>query len=402
MTELTVWSMWSGQEEQNFVRVLQRYEQLHPNIKIHNLGAVGDDTKTIRALVAGVAPDFFTIADTATLGVLANNQALRPLDAEFTASKLNANDFVPAALAMCRYRNHLYGMPFLIDDRALLWNKAAFKEAGLDPDRAPRTLEELADDAVKLTRRDASGKLTRLGLRQASDIYLFFTLFGGRLMDESNRRVTADNPANLAAITWYKGLIDRMGGIEAVNAFESGFGRNQGASNPFFVGKVAMIMDGEWNPYWISRYAPQMGYGVAPVPPPAAHPERARSTWLGGNVFCIPKESKHPQEAWDFFVWMQSEAAQVMFAHDMNNVPNTRAALHSPALREGAPFRKQYAIFCDLADSPNADFFPTLPVASFYMSRLSNATDKVLFGEQTPAQAYGEATKRIQTELDQQ
>src|SRR5215831_8427056 len=61
--EITLWSMWSGQEEKNFQRVLRRYEQEHPGITFHNLGAVSDDTKTVRALVAGVPPDFFTLAD---------------------------------------------------------------------------------------------------------------------------------------------------------------------------------------------------------------------------------------------------------------------------------------------------------------------------------------------------
>ena len=400
--EITIWSMWSGQEEKNFQRVLQRYEEEHPGIKFHNLGAVSDDTKTIRALVAGVPPDFFTLADPSYLGPLARNHALRPLDTLFTASKLHESDFVPASLALCRYQNHLYGMPFLIDDAALLWNKQAFRDAGLDPDHPPRTLEELADDAVKLTKRDADGKIVQLGLRPLGDMYLPIALFGGKLVDPATGRITADDSANVAAFTWYKNLVDREGGIQAVNEFASGFGSDQGGNNPFFVGKVAMMFNGEWNPYWVARYAPQLQYDVAPAPPPAARPDRARSTWLGGNVFCIPVESKHPKEAWDFMVWMQSPEAQEMFAHDMNNVPNIRSVLHDPRLRASPPFRRKYAVFLDLADSPNAGYFPALSVTSRYINLMSVATDKVLFGEVTPAQALAEVRERVQRELDQQ
>ena len=401
-TEITVWSMWSGQEEQNFQRVLDRYEAEHPGIHIHNLGAVSDDTKTIRALVAGVPPDFFTLSDPSNLGPLARSNALRPLDTLFQQSGLREADFVPASLALCRYQNRLYGMPFLIDDSALLWDKQAFREAGLDPDRPPRTLEELADDAVKLTKRDADGKIVRLGLRPPGDLYHIIALFGGRLIDPATGHITADDPHNVAALTWYKGLVDREGGINAVNEFASGFGRDQGTSNPFYVGKVAMMFNGEWNPYWVARYAPQLSYDVAPAPPPAARPDRARTTWLGGNVFCIPVESKHPKEAWDFMVWMQCREAQVMFAHDMNNVPNMRTVLHDPQLRTGPPFRKRYAVFLDLADSPNAGYFPALPVASRYINEMSTAIDRVLFGEKMPAQALAEVRARVQKELDQQ
>jgi multiple sugar transport system substrate-binding protein len=400
--QLTIWSMWVGPEEQNFNRVLRRYEQLHPGIKIHNLGAVTDDTKTLRALVAGVPPDFFTLADPSYLGPLARNHAIRPLDDLFRQSGLREASFVPASLRLCRYQGRLYGLPFLIDDRALLWNKQAFAEAGLDPERPPDTLEELADDAVKLTKRDANGRLTRIGLRPLSDIYQVFSLFGGRLIDPATGRITADDPNNIAALTWYKNLIDRMGGIQQVNAFAAGFGQSQSANNPFYVGKVAMMFEGEWNPYWVTRYAPQLPYNVAPVPPPASRPDRVRTTWFGGNVICIPVESRHPKEAWDFMVWMQTQEAQVMFAHDMNNVPNQREALYAPRLRTGPPFRKKYAVYLDLADSPNGDYFPALPVTNLYINQLGNAVDRVLYGDKTPAQALADVRKRVQKELEQQ
>lgn len=400
--ELTMWSMWSGQEEKNFDRVLRRYEQLHPGVRIRNLGAVADDTKTIRALVAGVPPDVFTLSDPSYLGPLARNQAILPLDDLFAKSGLKTDEFVSASLKLCRYDNRLYGMPFLIDDEALMWDKRAFAEAGLDPDKPPRTLEELADYAVKLTKRDADGKIVRLGIRPLPDAYLIMALFGGRLVDPATGRITTADPGNVAALAWYKNLMDRMGGIEQVNAFSAGFGRDQGISNPFYVGKVAMMFNGEWNPYWVSRYAPQMQYDVAPVPPPAQFPEKARSTWLGGNVFCIPKECRHVREAWDFLAWMQSREAQVMFAKDMNNVPNQRAVLQAPELRTGPPFRKKYSEFLDLADSPNAGFFPALPVANLYMNQMSTAIDKVMFGEETPEKALRDVQQRVQKELDQQ
>jgi multiple sugar transport system substrate-binding protein len=402
--EITIWSMWTGQEEQNFERVLKRYEQLHPHIHIRNLGAVGDDTKTVRAIVAGVPPDFCTLSDPSYLGPLARNHALLPLDSLFQQSGLRTGDFVPASLGLCRYRGQLYGMPFLIDAKALMWDKDAFRAAGLDPERPPRTLEELTADAAKLTQRDADGKLIRLGLRPLNmdDVEAVGALYNGRLADPQTGRITADDPGNVAALVWNKDLVERMGGNADVNAFKSGFGRDMGTSNPFFVGKVAMQFAGEWTPYWVSRFAPQMRYGVAPVPPPASHPENAGMTWIGGNVFCIPAESRHPKEAWDFMVWMQSPEAQVMFAHDMYNVPNTRAAIKSPVLRTGQPFRTRYALYLDMADDPRAGYFPVTPVASLYMNELSTASDQVLFGDKTPQQALTEVCVRVQKELEHQ
>lgn len=398
---VTIWSGWTGQEEKSFLRVLARYHELHPHIIIENLGAVSDDNKTVRAIVAGVPPDVFAIWNLFYLGPLAANGAVYPLDDQFRQSGLREEDFVPAALSECRYQGHLYAMPYLIDCTALLWNKRAFRQAGLDPDRPPRTLKEIEEYAVKLTRRDpATGKLIQLGLQPLTDPYILTPLFGGRLYDPKTNRVTPDDPANVAGLQWYNNLIDRMGGYKEVNAFAAGFGQSQGTNNPFFVNKVAMMFNGEWNPYWCYRYAPQMEYGVAPLPPPLNRPGGAPANWLGGNIFCIPKGSKHPKEAWDLLVWLQSDEAQALFASQINNVPNRRSTLKSPQLRTGLDYKRKFSIFLDLADSPNSGYFPVLPVANLYGTELITARDLVLNGQKTPAQALDDVRVRVQRELD--
>jgi multiple sugar transport system substrate-binding protein len=391
--------MWTGGEEKNFQAVLDRYHELHPNIIVENLGAVTDDTKTIRAIVAGVPPDLFTLSDALFLGPLAANGALSPMDDLFRASGLREETFVPASLRLCRSQGHLYAMPFLIDDNALMWNKKAFREAGLDPERPPRTLEELEEYAVKLTKME-NGQITQLGLQPLNDENTITPLFGGSLYDEKTGQVTPDSPSNIAAMEWYVGLVEKMGGYAKVNSFAAGFGPMQGASNPFFTGRVAMKFDGEWNPSWCKKYAPGLEYGVAPSPALAAHPERGRSTWFGGNMLCIPKGSKHPKEAWDLLMWMQTDEAQVLFASKMNNVPNSRSALKSPALRVGDDYKVKFGKFLDLADSPNAGNFPPLPVAGLYNAELAAARDLILSGEKKPAQALRDVRVRVQRELD--
>ncbi len=397
---LTVWSMWNGQEEKNFQQVLDRYQELHPNVVIDSLPGVRDDTKTIRAIVAGTPPDVFTLADPLYLGPLVANDALYRMDDWFHASGLREADFVPTSLTQCRADGGLYAMPYLIDDSALLWNKKSFRDAGLDPDRPPKTLEEFQQYVARLTKKDANGRITRLGLLPPDDIYVINRLFGGSLYDSAKGVVTPDSPENIAALTWYCNLIKSMGPWDEVNGFKASFGNTQSPDNPFYTGKVAMMINGEWNPYWAHRYAPNFEYGVAPLPPPSAHPERAGTTWLGGNMFCIPNGSAHPKEAWDLLVWMQSDEAQVLYAGLNNNVPNQRSALKSPALRTGAPYKEKFGIFLDLSDSPNAAAFPALPVSNLYNAELFTARDLALSGDKTPADALRDVRVRVQRELD--
>lgn len=396
---LSVWSMWSGAEEQNFLKVLARYQRAHPNIVIENLGAVNDDTKTVRAIVAGVPPDIFTLADPLYLGPLAANGAISSMDDWFRASGLREEDFIPASLRQCRFRDRLYAMPFLIDCQALMWNKQAFREAKLDPERPPKTIEEMESYAVRLTKTE-NGRIKRLGFMPVTDENIITQVFGGSLYNASANRVTPDDPANLASLKWYVDLLNKMGGYQQVNEFNSGFGQAQSANNPFFTGKVAMMFNGEWNPWWCYKYAPKLDYGVAPLPYPANRPDIARSTWLGGNMFCISRGGKHPKEAWDLLVWMQNDEAQILFASLMNNVPNRRSALRAPVLRKGKPYKEKFAVFLDLADTPNAGCFPAIPVANLYNAEILTARDLVLNGEKMPEKALSDVRERVQRELD--
>jgi len=396
---LAFWTMWSGPEERNFLAVLRRYEQTHPGIAIENLGAIRDDTKTVRAIVAGVPPDLFTLSDPLYLGPLAANGALWPLDEWFRGSGLREEDFTHASLSQCRMSGHLYAMPYLVDCYALMWNKDAFREAGLDPEHPPRSLDELADFAVRLT-KSREGNITRLGLQPLSDLYIVNQAFGGPLYDGATHKVTPTDARNIAALKWYKRLVERMGGYQQVNGFAAGFGQAQGTNNPFFVGQVAMMINGEWNPYWCSRYAPDLRYGVAPLPPLRAGDPSPPATWLGGNMICIPKGAKHPKEAWDVLVWMQSDEAQLMFADAMNNVPNQRRLLGAKRLREGADYRRKFSVFLDIADSPRGGHFPALPISGLYSNEMMTARDLVLAGVKTPEQAYEDVRVRVQRELD--
>ncbi|MCS6860116.1 MAG: ABC transporter substrate-binding protein [Abditibacteriales bacterium] len=395
-TRLRVWSMWTGDEEKVFRDLLRYYERTHPHITFENVSTNYEDSKTIRAIIAGSPPDFCTIADPKLIGQLAANNALRCLDDLFKKQGFRREAFTPGSIGQCLYKGKLYAMPYLVDCYALLWNKDAFIAAGLDPERPPRTLDELQQFAVRLTQRDENGNLTRLGCQIEPQHYgLLLAVFGGRLYDPERDAITADDPRNVAALRWYKQFLDAQGGLAKVNAFSQGFGLGQSANNPFFVGKIAMMVNGQWNPYWAFRYAPRLRYGAAAFPPRTAQPPY---TWLGGNFFVIPTGSRHVQEAWDFFAWMQTDEAQFRFADTMHGVPNTFTALRDERLRRGESWRPVFGKFLDIAGSRNAAYFPVLPITGFYDNLMTHAVEAVGFGSKTPEDALRDVQERVSRE----
>ncbi len=72
-------------------------------------------------------------------------------------------DMSPNALQYVTYQNELIGMPFSNSTFILYYNKDHFRAAGLDPEKPPKTLEEMAKAVEALTVKEGN-KITRYGI----------------------------------------------------------------------------------------------------------------------------------------------------------------------------------------------------------------------------------------------
>lgn len=395
---LRVWSMWAGDEQRYFENTLAAFNrERRPARPLSNLGAVADD-KTIRALVGGSPPELFTLRDSAMLAPLAANRALRPLDDLMERSGISLDQFTDASIGQCRWEGQTWAIPYLVDCMVLLWNKKVFRDAGLDPEAPPRTLEELETLCAKLTLRK-DGRIQRVGLRPFDPVQLIAAC-GGRFLDPATGDVTADHPDIVRAARWYRRLMDVQGGNEAVAGFSNGLANEMGSYNPFYLGQAAMVFTGQWYTWWTEKYAPKTDYGIAALPHPADRPDLAGAAWLGGNLFCIPRESRSVDAAWQYLAWTQTPIGQRTFCDEMHGVPNQRESLRDASLRTGAAWKEKFGLFMDLSAGPNARHFPPMPVANLYLTELAAAFDAVRYGRREPEDALAQCRVRVQKELD--
>jgi len=398
-TRVTLWSGFVGVDQDNFEILVRMFNRSQNRYFVENHTTVEEDTRTFRAITAGTPPDMFFLWQTAYIGALAANGAVRPLDDYLRRSGLREQDFVRGALDQARYRGKLYGMPFLIDATGLFWNREAFAEAGLDPNRPPRTTEEVLDFVVKLTKRDARGNLVRLGL-QPPTLQEVIGIFGGRLADPVTGRITANDPRNVEALEWYVRLCELQGGGLRIDSFQQGFGEFDSANNQFFVGKVAMLFSGEWWPVYITRYSPATDYGATELPYPAKYPQQQGVTFLGGNFMAIPTESKHPDGAWAFMRWTQTREAQVTLARVGHNLPDIRAYLIVPELTQGDREKEAFGAIGRIAARGKGVIFPATPVNVAYISELQTAAQRAMRGAVTPKQALDAVQRRLEEYME--
>jgi len=120
------------------------------NQKISTSLASGQNYDVISAGIGWVQPlaDLGAIQDLTKLGI--------------TKGDLEKSAY-PSFVAPMLWKDDVYAVPVVANPRVLAYSKSAFEKAGLDPDKAPQSLEELREDAKKLTIRDASGNITQTG-----------------------------------------------------------------------------------------------------------------------------------------------------------------------------------------------------------------------------------------------
>lgn len=393
---ITVWQGWAGDEAKAFHALVARFNATHAAIHVNTLDNV-DYQKVLTAISGGTPPDVAELFSD-YLGTFANNGVIQPLDRLSTGAGINLSAFSARALNAAHYNGKLYGIPYMNDALALYWNKDIFKQAGLDPNRPPQTLSQLATMARKLEKIGPGGKILRLGVDPKGWIVSGLTYdFGGQFATNNGTKVTADTPASLNALNWESSFYRRLG-AKNIAAFESGEGQYASPANPFFRGQLAMTYDGEWLQAFIQRYAPGLHYGVTSLPYPDGMPQMRDSTSLGGGLWVVPKGAKHAAQAMDFVKWLAGNTdTQVSYANALANLPTLTAAVDSTTFVTKHPYNK---FFLNLATGRNAHYFPPTAITTQYLTDLGNAEQDVLFGRSTPQKALAAVQSKDQQALN--
>jgi multiple sugar transport system substrate-binding protein len=374
------------------------------------------EQKLLIACAGGNPPDVAGIYSYMT-PAYADKGALTDLTELAKAAGLERERYVGRYYDLTVHREKLWGLPTTPASVALHWNKRLFREAGLDPEQPPQTLEELDRMAEKLTRWEvtlpdgrkevrvgylpnvpaADKRLLQVGFLPSEPSWWSYGwgfVFGGKLIDGD--KVTTNSPANVQAYEWVASYSKKLG-VDSVQRFRSGFGSFATAQNPFLSGQLAMEIQGVWMYNFIKKFADGMAWGAAPFPAPAAHPELRGAANAESDALVIPTGSKHAQEAWEFIRYTQKpevmeELCLGQRKHSpLSNVSEAFYARHpNPNIR----------LFAELGASPNAWSAPKTGVWNEYLRELTTAADKVGNLTLTPREALTQVQERIQISYD--
>ena len=390
--KITYWTGWGGDELEDLKVVIEEFNQANADIEVETTTIFGAYEKLLTAIAGGRGPDVVSAIWGSQLAALAHHGALQPLDKYIAASSVvSPDDFFPAIWTSYNYKGHIWALGATTNTNFEAYNKDFFREAGLDPERPPKTITELEEVTRKLTKWDADGELTRLGFLPGG-LWKMGLVFGGDWMNLETGEITADHPGNVAALQWL-GDFWKEYGVENLQKFTAGFGNYWSPNNPFMVGKLAMQSYGEWLEQFQIRYNPNLDYGVFATPAPEGGRENV--TTFGGSVFAIPVGTKNADAAWRFIEWITGPEGQKKLAKVFANMPPRVAVAKDPEVLEAVPILE---FGLSLLEGPNAFGDLPLPVWEQYQAEMGRAEEAVTRGEADSTEALKQVKATIEKE----
>jgi sn-glycerol 3-phosphate transport system substrate-binding protein len=343
--------------------------------------------KAVTAIRAGTGPQFAVLL-AAEMHSLQDQDILVSLDdiGMDADGRTWLDGFYPAFMANSHAEGKIWSVPFQRSTAIFYYSKAAFQDAGLDPDKFPTTWNALAETAAKLMKRDASGQVTRWGIKLAGDLGNAQWTFGAlanqaeqKLMNDAGNEVYFNQPKTIEAMAFWRSL------AETYHATPDGVSNWSQLSPDFLAGNAAIIQHTTGN---LTNLRDKAGFpfGVSGL----AGKNSPHTVVGGGNMYFFKHAPPAEQSAaLRFARWISAPERAADWSIRTGYIATSPAAYDTAALKEY------------IAKFPAANVARTfLPVATGELSVHENQrvykalTDNIqacLSGKTTPAQAMADA-----------
>ena len=306
-TEVTFWHAMSGPLQESLDKIVTDYNNSQDDyiVKAEFQGTYEELLPKLRS-VGGTkdAPAIVQVFEVGTKYMI-DSGFIEPMQTFIDKDNYDISQLEKNILNYYTVDDQLYSMPFNSSTPVMIYNKDAFKEAGLDPEKAPETFAEIKEAAKKLTNGDM------YGFSMLTYGWFFEQLVatqGGLYVDKENGR-TGDAEKSL------------FNGEEGVRAFEflndlnkdgsfGNFGTNwDDIRAAFQTGKVAMYMDSSAGVTNMVNNSP-FEVGVAYIPY-SEEAERHGVVIGGASLWMTKGKSENEQNAaWDFMKYLQTPEIQ--------------------------------------------------------------------------------------------
>jgi multiple sugar transport system substrate-binding protein len=396
------WHTFRGKWQIIVENIVREFNDSQNKYEVIPLCVSDGNTKFLLAVAGGSPPDLMTQWNP-VIPNWANKKIIIPFDelmSKVEMKKFRSKLYKPS-LQIGSYKNKLYGLCVGLNAYALYYRPEHLKEAGLNEDFYPLSINELTKTADKLTLHDNKGRIIRLGMLPSYTLR-WLPSFGGSFL--KNGKLAIGTNEQIKLWQWFASFT-RKYGLSKIAKFRAATQSNScgGLGWPFITGAYSIALDGQWRVQQLAKYAPGIKYATCPVPPFAPQKtEQKNAGYVNGNFMIIPVGGKCPQGALAFSKFWAGlpNPEKVAKCYIQGGwIPPVPAIVKTQIYQKYLEKHPQMKTFVNLVEKGNLQVAPNLPEQDFIIDRIKAKASKVIRGSVSAKQGWCELKDEIEYEI---
>jgi multiple sugar transport system substrate-binding protein len=390
---LQIWEGYTGAEAKTFAHLITEYEQQNPGTKVTSLYVNSDNTlqKVLTAVRGGSLPDIAYL-----YGSWAPNVAQIPQVVNLTQfvhqPAMNWNDFYVGEREAATVNGKVIGIPALVDNLAVVYNKKLFAKAHLKPPSPKWTWSGFESAAQKLTDPSIKQFGTAYVTPGSEDTVWHYEALlweaGGQILNPGNTKAAFDSPAGLKALSTLQtmAVTDKSMYLDPSDS---------AYANLFNSGKIGMLVTGPWD---LSAF-PNVDYGVQ-IMPSFPGTKGGHQTISGPDNWVVFNNGSSRVTASEKFLrWLTSPAQDKYWDLHTGNLPIRQSEASAPGFsaQMDAAQADMSVFISNLANVKQAR--PQLANYPKISQVIGNMVVSVLLGKAQPQQALDAAAQQVNSLL---
>jgi multiple sugar transport system substrate-binding protein len=317
---IQIWEGYTGAEAKAFAALVKEYDKSHPGVTVSPLFVNNDYTlqKVQTAVAGGNPPDIAYLYGSWAPNV-AKISSVVTLTNVVRQPGVNWSDFWVGERDVATVNGRVIGIPALVDNLAVVYNKDLFAQAHLATPSQDWTWPQFVSDAQKLTNASDKQFGTAYVTPGTEDTVWHWEALlweaGGAILNSSDTKAAFDSPAGLASLNTLRtmAVTDKSMYLDPTDS---------AYANLFNSGKIGMLVTGPWD---LSAF-PNVHYGVQVMP---SYPgtDGGHQTISGPDNWVIFNNgASRVSTAEKFLLWLTAPAQVKYFSLKTGDLP-TRASV---------------------------------------------------------------------------
>ncbi|HEX4466911.1 MAG TPA: ABC transporter substrate-binding protein [Solirubrobacteraceae bacterium] len=385
--DITFWHGYTEAEAKAIKQLVAQFNSEHKNITVTAQYSGNSDyalQKVLAAIAGGKPPDISYLYGSWAPNIATSPGVVTLNDLIKEDPSFDWNDFYPSERAVATVDGKIVGVPALVDNLALVYNKKLFAAAGIPAPTANWTWSDFEQAAIKLT-NPAKKQFGWAYVNDGSEdtVWRFWAMLwqaGGAILSSDGKQAAFDSPAGIKAMT----LLQKLEQHKAIY-FDNG---NQAYLPLFTSGHIGMLWTGPWDLANIS--STNVSYGVQILPA-----EQNHQTISGpDNWVVFDNGSARTKASWEFLKWLTSPQIDLKWATMTGDLPVRQSVTKLPGYKA---FTAKYpGVSTWVQNLSNAT--QARPVTTLYpkiSTVVGQAVQSVLLGKASPQQALSQAAQEV-------